>query len=48
MLRTTKALSYIKNLIKINDVPIDSKALDAVKLERSKHEHDHGDEHNHA
>ena len=44
MLRTTKALAYIKNLIKINDVPIDSKAFDAVKLERSKHEHDHGDE----
>ena len=40
-------LGYIKTLITINDVDIDSKAFDAVKIERTKHEHDHGDEHDH-
>lgn len=52
MIRTSKALGYIKTLITINEVPIDSKAFDGEKLERSKHEHDHGDdldhEHSHA
>lgn len=47
MLRTTKALAYIKNLVTINEVPIDSKEFDAVKMERTKHEHDHGDEFDH-
>ncbi len=47
MLRTTKALAYIKSHITINDVAIDSKGLDAAKLERSKHEHDHGMELDH-
>lgn len=46
MLRTTKALAYIKERIKINELPLDSKAFDAIKLERSKHEHDHGQENN--
>ncbi len=46
MLRTSKALGYIKGLITIKDNAIGSKEFDAIKLERSKHEHDH--EHDHA
>jgi trigger factor len=45
ILRTAKALGYIKGHIKINEMPIDSKEFDKVKLERSKHEHDHGHDH---
>jgi trigger factor len=45
IMRTAKALVYIKEHITINEVPIDSKAFDAEKMERSKHEHDHAHDH---
>lgn len=47
IIRTAKALAYIKQLVKLNEQPIDSKDFDKVKLELSKHAHDHGHDHEH-
>jgi len=41
MLKTAKALAYIKQQVIINEVPMDDKKFNEINLERSKHAHDH-------
>jgi trigger factor len=43
--RTQKALDYIKGKVTITEEDIDTKAFDAIRMERSQHAHDHAHDH---
>lgn len=44
MVRTQKVMAYVKQHITILENPIDNKTFDEIRVERSKHAHDHDHE----